>query len=113
MDGIIGEELTDFLEMFPHCLPASDLQAKIDGSTASADEIAMMEYLYYVELEMPPVEWMLSYTADDGSIVYDGYYEELDIYVNRYGNLCTNIYEVDMATGRVLTAAHDGIFDMD
>lgn len=40
------------------------------------------------------------------------YGEELPIYVDRFGNLCTNMYtEADEATGRVLLAFNDGIFD--
>jgi hypothetical protein len=41
------------------------------------------------------------------------YAEELPLFINRYGNLCTNIYDTDDSTARILTAAHDGIFDTD
>lgn len=43
----------------------------------------------------------------------EAYGEELPIYADRYGNLCTNMYEdVPVGMSRVFLAFNDGLFDM-
>lgn len=56
------------------------------------------------------------YYEDDGTYTYEtlvDYAEELPLYVDRYANLCSNIYDVDESTARVLYAAADGQFEAD
>ena len=56
------------------------------------------------------------YDEDNFEYAYENvadYGEELPLYVDRYANLCSNIYDVDEATARVLYAAADGQFDAD
>lgn len=111
-NGLLGEPQLSFSDKYPHCLPSTPVPT--DGS-ASAEVTAMVEWLTYFEAADTPVMYLFGYWDDSSSqYLYWGeeYGEELPIYVDRYGNLCTNMYtEADEATGRVLLAFNDGIFD--
>lgn len=111
-EGMIGEVQESFADKFPHCLPNTEF----DSSTATSEMLAMVEMLTYKEIQEEPALYMYGYYDETlESIIYwtEEYGEELPIYVDRYGNLCTNMdTEVDAGTGRVLLAFNDGIFDM-
>jgi len=80
--------------MFPDCLPSVDL----DYDTATAEEQAMMDYLKMKEMEFQPLVYLSCWVdADSGAdLCYPEMYgEETDIYVDRMGNLCTDISSVD------------------
>jgi len=52
------------------------------------------------------------YDFENGYFWGANYYEELPIYVNKWANLCTNMYQdVPEEMARILTAMNDGIFD--
>jgi len=111
IDGMLAEEIEDFSTRFPHCLPNTEM----DYASASADEQALIDSLTYYEL----AETSLMYAAcwyNDATPGWEcwpeEYAEELPIFVNRYGDLCTNMWEeVEEGMGRILLSFHDGIFD--
>merc|ERR1711959_469917 len=110
VDGAIGEEVESFNEKYPHCLPNTELVYE----TATTDEQMMMDILSFYENADVSVKYLYGYYDEYGDYTFwpEEYAEELPLYLRSDGNLCTNMYtEVDEATGRVLLAFHDGIFD--
>lgn len=92
--GLLGEELESFDESYPHCLPASEWP-----ESPSPTEVVAAERLRMIEnFRLSP--WALYYDTNEDSAFVDTYWdisfaEELPLFINRYGNLCTNIYDTD------------------
>lgn len=88
------------------------------GNTEYALEQSMVQYLVGIGSENNGAVWYAPGYYDDDAMEYTyediaDYGEELPLYVDRYANLCSNIYDVDEATARVLYAAADGQFEAD
>lgn len=104
VEGGVGEQQETFSERYPHCFSADDI------STDPAWEYFISMAMYMEEAE-EYLQWAEPSWETDGA--YDNaYMSELPLFVNRYGNLCTNMWtDVDDGLARVLTAMEDGIFE--
>jgi len=111
-DNVIAEEQESFKQKYPHCLPSTSL----NYNDASTEEQAMIDALQFYELSDTPLVWQFGYyddIADDWLYWGEAYGEELPLFIDRYGNVCTNMdTKVDQSMGRVMLAFNDGLFDM-
>lgn len=105
-----------FKERFPNCLPNSVVVEKDLDDTDDAGLIQYIAGMKVYEYNREPLIYnYANFNADAARWEYWGiaYGEELPIFPDRYGNLCTNMDEdVDVGTRRVFLAFNDGLFDM-
>jgi len=115
-DGLVAEEIMAFKDRFPNCLPNTVVVERDLDDTDDADLITYIAGMKVYEYNREPLVYnYANFNYDDDRWEYWGtaYGEELPIFPDRYGNLCTNMDEdVDVGTRRVFLAFNDGLFDM-
>lgn len=108
LEGVIAEPEEEFSSKYPNCVPHSDIDLEgIDDNTQ-----ALLDWMMFIEKSEQPVVYMHGEWQDDGSVRYFGTdaSEELPLRVDRYGNLCLNMYD-DPDVTRIFLAYNDGIFE--
>lgn len=106
MLGGLAEEVLDFADTYPDCLPSEPF----DRTNASDMEGFAMDMLAQAEWNPMPLKYAMSSDVD-GEFYGSEYGWELPIWVNNEGNLCTDMDYVEDDTKKVFLAFNDGIFD--
>lgn len=116
-ENATAEEQQPFSTKYPHCLPGTQIPDDVSGEAQPIQD--MVAALKFIEAQEAPLVWMIGEVDPNDSMSHsyiywpEAYGETLPIYVDKNGNLCTNMETVgDESTQRIMLAFNDGIFDM-